>query len=89
MKRSILALSIALATLGTTPAWAQNASAPTAQTAQSTDSLVQMRNEIRAANSAYNARVKAANHVRDQAVAKARAERDKAIEAARSGGSTS
>jgi hypothetical protein len=89
MKRSILVLSIALATLGTTPAWAQNASAPAAQTTESTDSIVQMRSEIRAANSTYNARVKAANKVRDQAVAKARAERDKAIDAARSGSSTS
>ncbi|MDR6207946.1 hypothetical protein [Paraburkholderia graminis] len=89
MKRSIVVLSIALATLGTAPAWAQNASVPTAQSTQSTDSIVQMRSEIRTANSTYKARVKAANKVRDQAVAKARAERDKAVEAARSGSSTS
>ncbi|MFM0514090.1 hypothetical protein [Paraburkholderia sp. RL17-373-BIF-A] len=89
MKRSILALSIALATLGTTPVWAQSASAPGAQTAESTDSIVQMRNEIRAANAAYHARLKAANKVRDQAVAKARAERSKAVGAAQSGNSAS
>ncbi|SDI34296.1 hypothetical protein [Paraburkholderia phenazinium] len=89
MKRSFVILSMALAAAGTTPAWAQGTAASGAQATESTDSIVQMRSEIRAANAAYRAKVHAADRIRDQRVARARAERDKAVEAARSGVSSS
>lgn len=89
MKRSFVILSMALAAVGTTPVWAQGAAASGAQATESTDSIVQMRSEIRAANAAYRAKVHAADRIRDQKVARARAVRDKAIEAARSGVSSS
>lgn len=78
-----------LAAVGTTPVWAQGTAASGAQATESTDSIVQMRSEIRAANAAYRARVRAADRVRKQEVAKAWAERSKAVEAARSGGGSS
>jgi hypothetical protein len=89
MKRFVLVLSMTLAALGTAPVWAQGAAASGAQATQSADSIVQMRTEISAANSAYRAKVRAADKVRDQEVAKARAVRDKAIEEARAGVSSS
>jgi hypothetical protein len=89
MKRSFVILSMALAAVCTTPVWAQGAAASGAQATENTDSIVQMRSEIRAANAAYRAKVHAADRIRDQRVARARAVRDKAIEAARSGVSSS
>jgi len=85
MKRSFLVLSMALAVVSTTPAWAQDTAASGTRATQSTDSIVQMRSEIRAANAAYRAKVHAADRIRNQMVARARAERDKAVEAAQSG----
>ncbi|WP_454829090.1 hypothetical protein [Paraburkholderia xenovorans] len=87
MKRIFPALLIALATVGTTQAWAQNTAPSGADGAQPGDNIVQMRSEIRAANEAYRARVRAANKARDREVAKAQADRVKAIQAAQSGGS--
>ncbi|MFM0297228.1 MULTISPECIES: hypothetical protein [Paraburkholderia] len=89
MKRILPALLIALASVGTTQAWAQNAAPSGAPGAESSDTIVQMRSEIRAANETYRAKVRAANKVRDREVAKAQAERTKAIEAAHSGGGSS
>jgi hypothetical protein len=89
MKRSFVVLSMALAAVGTTPVWAQSTAAPGAPTTGSTDSIVQMRSDIRAANATYRAKVHVADRVRDQAVAKAKAERDKAVAAAQSAGGNS
>ncbi|ASW02290.1 hypothetical protein [Paraburkholderia aromaticivorans] len=89
MKRLFPALLIALATVGTTQAWAQSAASSSAQGTQSSDAIVRMRSEIRTANETYRARVRAANQARDREVAKAQAERTKAIEAAQSGGGNS
>jgi hypothetical protein len=66
-----------------TPMWAQSSGG--ASNAQHSDSIVQMHNEVRAANAAYKKRVQAADKVRNEEVAKARSERDKAIAAAHSG----
>jgi hypothetical protein len=85
MKRSFVVLSMALAAVGTTPVWAQGTAASGAQAMEPTDSIVQMRSEIRAANATYRANVHAIDRRRDQEIAKARSERNKAVEAARSG----
>jgi hypothetical protein len=89
MKRSFVILSIALAAVGTTPAWAQGTAASGAQATESTDSMVRMRSEIRAANATYRAKVRAIDRRRDQEIAKARSEQNKAVEAARLGVSSS
>ncbi|CAE6753775.1 hypothetical protein R70006_03156 [Paraburkholderia domus] len=75
---------VTLASLLTySPAWSQNASDTTAQ--PSSDAIVQMHDQIRAANQVYDKRVAAAKKVYNEKVARARAERDKAISAARAG----
>ncbi|SAL86843.1 hypothetical protein AWB68_08173 [Caballeronia choica] len=79
---------MALAAVGTTPVWAQGTAASGAQATESTDSIVQMRSEIRAADAEYLAKVRAADRVRERLVAEAWAERKKAVEAARSGASS-
>jgi hypothetical protein len=89
MKRSFVVLSMTLAAVGATPVWAQGPAASGAQATESTDSIVQMRSEIRAANAAYRAKVRVADRTRDHEVAKAWAERNKAVDAARSAGSSS
>ena len=86
MKRFILVVSMLSATVGMAPVLAQTTASP--PSTESSDSIVQMRSQIRAANSAYKAKVHAADKVRDQHVSKARAERDKAIDAARTGSSS-
>lgn len=83
MKSFLAMVLLASAAAATTPVWAQDPAS--ASGATSTDSIVQMRTETRAAWSAYRAKVRAADRVRDRAVAKARAERIKAIEGARAG----
>ncbi|WP_087670892.1 hypothetical protein [Caballeronia humi] len=71
MKRSFAVLSMALAAVGTTPVWAQGTAASGAQATESTDSIVQMRSEIRAADAEYLAKVRAADRVRERLVAEA------------------
>jgi hypothetical protein len=83
MKRIFRVVATSLSLLAVSPAWSQNASDVSAQPS---DAIVQMHNEIRAADRIYDKKVAAAKKIYKQKVAQARAERDKAISAARTAG---
>lgn len=86
MKKAIAVFLLSSTAFAST-AWAQNASEPTATAASSgsTDEIVKMHEQVRAANRAYDRKVAAAKKVYDAHKAAAAKVRDEAIAAARNG----
>jgi hypothetical protein len=86
MKKAIAALLLSSAAFASA-GWAQNASAPAANAASSgsTDEIVKMHEQVRAANREYDKKVAAAKKVYDAHKAAAAKVRDQSIAAARSG----
>jgi hypothetical protein len=88
MKKVFATILLCTAALAST-SWAQTASEPVANNASggSTDEIVIMRQQISAANKAYDRKVATAKKVYDAQKAAAAKVRDEAIAAARSGAS--